>query len=123
MITTKITGMKEARKRMQFRSRAIRGLEPVIYYRLSLNMQKAIDENADISYTQSPAKDMALKSALKWVRKGALHSLRIMSTLYANYRQYGCGGIPIKKLVILLPHNIDEMKQRILHILVRGYGE
>jgi hypothetical protein len=71
----------------------------------------AISNNADPVYDKSPAKVAALKSADNWSVSGSLHMLKILSLAYANYKQYGCAGLEIKKLVVVNPSNVAEGRQ------------
>jgi len=109
----KITGTKEAIRHMQARSKAFKGETPSMYNGLSVEMRRAINQNSDSSYKKSPAKTLALESTKVWNHQKIWHRLKIMSTDYANYRQYGCGGIDIRILVQVLQENKDAMKLRV----------
>jgi len=103
-------GFKEAAANMKKRARNLRGQAGTLYPDLSTIMQSAIENNSDDSYTGSPALTMAIKSAKKWIHQPLWHLLKIISTLYANYRQYGCGGIAIVILVKVLPGDRKKME-------------
>jgi nicotinic acid phosphoribosyltransferase len=64
------------------------GTRGQFYPKQSRLIKKAIEQNADSSYTNSPAKDMALKSAETWRHEGKRHINDIESAEYANFRQY-----------------------------------
>jgi len=105
-------GFREAARKMRQRKELFTAQNPTMYRDYSLTMRKAINENADESYTNSPAKDKALASADKWNHSATLHLMRVMTLFYANYRQYGCGGLPISKLVVVTEANRQTMKDR-----------
>jgi hypothetical protein len=106
-----IKGLEKARRDMRHRAAAFRGQRGTLYPQLSTVMKAAIRDNADKSYRKSPAKDIAIKSADNWKHADPLHLLGIISTCYANFRQYGCGGLPIHKLVVVSDKEIKEMEQ------------
>ncbi len=108
-IQIKIKGFKEAQKFLKNSAAVLAGARGQFYPKQSKIIKKAIEQNADSSYQNSPAKEMALKSADSWEHTGKIHRNRIMSTDYANYRQYGCGGIKIAVLVEINEANQQEM--------------
>lgn len=111
-------GFTEAAKRMETRAKVLRAQQGTLYRPdVSGIMQSAIDKNADKSYTNSPAKKIAEKSADSWQHSLERHLLRIMSTAYANYRQYGCGGLPITILVAVSEAERQQMRQRFADVL------
>ena len=85
-----------------------------VYQRLTQDVQAAIERNADPSYSGSPAKQDAIDSCYQWQHQDGFHKLDVMAPLFANYRQYGCGGIPIAILVDMTQADIDLAQQHIL---------
>jgi hypothetical protein len=85
-----------------------------VYQRLTQDVQAAINRNADASYDSSPAKQEALESCHRWQHQDGLHKLDVMAPLFANYRQYGCGGIPKAILCDMTQADIDLAQQHIL---------
>ena len=111
-IEIKVTGYKEARKAIRHSADVLTGVKGRFYDRQDRIIKKAILTNADKSYMNSPAKDIALESVNQpWKHQGKWHIKNIMSTNYANYRQYGCGGLKIVELVRFTPADIQEMLQ------------
>lgn len=108
-IQIKTKGFKEAQKFLKDSAAILAGTRGQFYPKQSKIIKKAIEQNADPSYQNSPAKEMAIKSADTWEHSGKTHRNRIMSTLYANYRQYGCGGLKITLLVDITESNQKEM--------------
>lgn len=80
-----------------------------LYPTLTRDVQEAINRNADPSYAGSEALSIALESAQSWQHQSGRHLLDIESTLLANYRQYGCGGMPITILVDLVETDMETM--------------
>lgn len=111
-------GFTEAAKRMELRADILRGKKGLLYNpQISGDMQDAINNNADPSYRGSPAKDIALKSAQTWQHMSNRHILRIVSLLFANYRQYGCGGVTIAALVKVLENDKKKMRRHFAQVL------
>jgi hypothetical protein len=109
----KIIGIEKSIQNMQTRVNNFRGNPAALYNGISQDMLAAIDSNADQSYTdKSPAKRAAKNSVNNWTHSEEKHTLNIDSKMYANYRQYGCGGLTIAKLVEVLQTDIDKMKTR-----------
>ena len=76
-------------------------------------MATAICQNAASVYAKSPARDAAIDSAQTWTHGGTLHVNQITSTDYANYKQYGCGGLKITTLVTVDESDKDNMRDHI----------
>ena len=112
IIQMKVTGFKEAQRFLKNSAAVLEGTRGRFYPNQSKLIKKAIEQNADSSYQNSPAKEMVLKSAETWEHSGKLHTNNIMSTDYANYRQYGCGGIDIALLVDITEANQQEMLEQ-----------
>ena len=108
-IQIKVTGIKEAQKFLKNSAAILAGTRGQFYPKQSKIIKKAIEQNADSSYQNSPAKEIALQSADTWEHTGRKHINQIMSTDYANYRQYGCGGIKIALLIEITDANSQEM--------------
>jgi hypothetical protein len=87
-ISTRSTGIEAARKFLYRSAKILRNETGVLYKAESAAIQRAIIRNADPSYKGSPAKTAALKSAETWEHRGRKHRNKIMSTAYANLRQY-----------------------------------
>lgn len=98
-INIHLKGYKETREYFQKSADILAGTRGQFYQRQSAIIKTAINENYDKSYANSPAKEIALQSADTWTHAGRNHQNNIYSTDYANYRQYGCGGIKIAILV------------------------
>lgn len=112
MAKIQIKGLDEAINRMKQRSKLFQGRGGRLYKpAISNEVAQAIKANADGSYEGSPAKSIAIKSVTNWTHESPNHVLPIMSTDYANYRQYGCGGIPIVKLVIITEADRDRIRK------------
>jgi len=111
-VTMKITGFRDAQKTLKKNAEILEGTRGQFYSHQTKILKKVIDRSADPSYEKSPAKAMALKSTETWVHSGRQHTCNIMSTRYANYRQYGCGGIRIVKLVNITKSDQLEMVEQ-----------
>lgn len=98
-VNIQLKGYKEAREYFRKSADILAGTRGQFYQCQSAIIKTAINDNSDASYTNSPAKKMALQSAGTWTHVGRAHQNNIFSTAYANYRQYGCGGIKITILV------------------------
>jgi hypothetical protein len=85
-----------------------------LYSQLTADVQNAIVMNADPVYSQSPAKALALRSCSRWQHNPGNHVLNIESLDYANYKQYGCGGLAITTLVEITPAQQDIMADHII---------
>jgi len=64
------------------------GTRGQFYPHQSAIIRDEILKNADPSYDKSPAKEIALQSTKEWKHFVRIHKLKIMSTDYANIRQY-----------------------------------
>ena len=112
-ITVKTTGVDQARKFLKFQIQTLEGQRGQFYPHQSARIKAAIEGNADQSYNQSPAKETAKQSADKWIHeRHKRHRCKIMAPLFANYRQYGCGGIKIAELVRFTATDIKDMLQQ-----------
>jgi len=113
-----IQGIDSAIKRMRNRRSVLRGTRGKLYKPdLTEDVQEAIRQNHDASYTGSDALNPALQSAYNWIHSTTMHRLFILSYMWANYRQYGCGGIAIAKLVTFTEYNIRQMRDRLARVL------
>jgi uncharacterized protein YeeX (DUF496 family) len=100
---------KKTIERMNKRIELLRGLNGTLYMNLSNDMEEAIVQNADPSYHGSEAMDTAIRSAHVWNSSGRRVLSNIFAPMFANYRQYGCGGMPIAKLVEVRENNEQDM--------------
>jgi hypothetical protein len=105
-IRIRTKGFQEARRFLKRSATILAGTQGRFYPQQTRIIKQAILANADSCYTNSPAKEIALKSCETWRHEGRKHINDIESTDYANYKQYGCGGLEIKVLV-----DIDERFQ------------
>lgn len=87
-ISIKLTGIKEARKYYKNAANILAGIQGQFYSHQTAIIQQEIEKNADSSYDHSLAKTIALRSAEEWEHFTRIHRNRIMSTDYANIRQY-----------------------------------
>ena len=85
-----------------------------VYQRLTQDVRDAIERHADSSYDGSEAKQIALESCQNWHHYDGLHRLDVQSLLFANYRQYGCGGLDIAILCDMHESDIDTAQHHIL---------
>ena len=100
-VQIKTKGFKEASQVLKHKAAILSGLRGNFYEHQSKIIQEEIENNCDASYINSPAKDMAVQSAAEWMHLTRLHKNKIYSHRFANYRQYGCGGLPIALLVYI----------------------
>lgn len=113
-----MNSFEAAAKRMDLRAKLLQGRIGRVYSpEITQDMQEAIRGNADSSYGGSPAVLMAIASANRWIHQDPYHFLNIMSTAYANYRQYGCGGLPITPLVVVTEKDRAEMRNVFAEVL------
>ena len=109
---------QEAAKRMQLRVDILKAKTGRLYQpELSDTMRNAIRNNKDSFYEGSQAVDVAVNSTTNWHHQGDIHRLPIRSFLWANYRQYGCGGIPIAELVKVLERDKEEQRKLLGQVL------
>ena len=113
MITVQVTG-DDPKKISQHMMEVLENKRGNVYPLLTQDMQEAIRRNADPCYASSPALTMAIESAEHWKHSEGRHLLDIYSTDYANYRQYGCGGLPITILVDVTAAEMDTMTEHII---------
>ena len=103
---------------MKKRYEKITFVHEIPYRHVSRDLAYSIRHNSDPSYTQrSPAKILAIDSTTHWLNLGEMKLLNVMSTDYANYRQYQCGGIPEALLVVVTPTDRAKMRQRFADVL------
>lgn len=107
----RIRGIRQAIRHMETRERTFKTGVPYIHSEVSAMMANAIRTNADPSYNKSHVKAATAKTAKNWNVGGSVHMLKILSAAYANYRQYGCGGLEIKKLVVVTQADIERGRQ------------
>lgn len=109
-IELKVTGDKQAQKMLSRKADILEGRQGHFYSNQSRMIKIIIVSNADPSYQNSPAKTECLESANPpWSHELGIHQKDIMAPLFANYRQYGCGGLEIHELVRFTAANIQEM--------------
>lgn len=117
-IELKVTGVKQAQKMFSRKADILEGRQGHFYSNQSRMIKVAIVSNMDSSYQNSPAKLEALESANPpWSHQLGLHQKEIIAPLYANYRQYGCGGLEIHELVRFTTADIQEMLLVAVHDL------
>lgn len=118
-IEVEVEGMPDIEKTFQNFDDVVENRLGALYPHLTRDMRFAINTNADASYQGSPAKEIALQSAQNWVHKPQHHQLDIFSTDYANYRQYGCGGLKIAILVDTTETDLQRMEKTIIDELIQ----
>lgn len=112
ILEIKVTGYEEAQKVIKHSADVLMGKTGRLYERQDQLIKKAIITNADKSYDNSPAKEVALESVNQpWEHTGTRHTKNIMAPRFANYRQYGCGGLKIAELMRFTPTDIQAMLQ------------
>jgi hypothetical protein len=117
-IELKVTGVKQAQEMLRRKADILEGKQGRFYQNQLTIIKKAIVVNADPSYQNSPAKLEALESVNQpWSHQGSIHQKDIMAPLFANYRQYGCGGLEIHELVRFTPADMQEMLLAAVHDL------
>lgn len=108
-IQVKATGFDQARKSLKNRADVLAGIRGQFFPHQSAIIKKAINQHADSCYDNSPAKEIALKSAETWEHSGRKHINNIESTDYAVFKQYRCGKAKYALLVEFTEADRQEM--------------
>ena len=125
----KISGLTRSINRMKKRADAFSGRNPKIYEGISSDVAASINRNfnaqgrpkwqkrkGDYSHPildlTGATRDSAETSAVRWYFQGNEYTIRILSTEYGQFHQYGCGNLPIRAFILFQTAELAKMRSR-----------
>lgn len=133
----RIIGINQAIRKMKNRADAFSGRNPKIYTGISQDAALSIKKNFDAqgrpkwqkrkrTYSHpildktGTMRDNAESSVHRWYFQGQTYIMKVLSTEYGIYHQYGTSKLPIRAFVLFQPNELVKMQQRFNTAFLKG---
>lgn len=133
----KITGLTKARKKMKARADAFSGRDPKIYTGISADSAESIKKNFNsqgrpawkkrggtyshpILDKTGLTRDSAEDSVKMWYFAGHEYTMKVLSTSYAPFHQYGTSKLPVRAFVVFQRAELKKMQERFTKAFIKG---